>query len=290
MRVVRLRATGGPEQLAVEEAGRPRPGPGKALVRMHAAAITRDEPAGSVRRGPGDLEPPRAHPEPELARAHARGLRVYVKEALANSRLAGREPTPALEAAARSAGTTPDALALAAVPARPWADVIVSGAASVRRPRARSPRGSRRTSTSRATTQARRRGCSSTARYPRQGPPGAGRAQASAPPRWRAGCCPASRESTLAEAEKPQVDELIRPVVALAGPGARAGTRRFHGPRRGGRRDAQDPEPGRPAHRPSRRASARGAWELMMRAPRPRVTKLNAQLMSTSRRFWKPTR
>jgi hypothetical protein len=155
MRVVRLRATGGPEQLAVEEAGRPRPGPGKALVRMHAAAITRDEPAGSVRRGPGDLEPPRAHPEPELARAHARGLRVYVKEALANSRLAGREPTPALEAAARSAGTTPDALALAAVPARPWADVIVSGAASVRRPRARSPRGSRRTSTSRATTQAR---------------------------------------------------------------------------------------------------------------------------------------
>ena len=69
-----------------------------------------------------------------------------------------------------------------------------------------------------------------------------------------------------------------------------AGTRRFHGPRRGGRRDAQDPEPGRPAHWPSRRASAPGASELMMRASRPRVTKLNAQLMSTSRRFWKPTR
>ena len=65
---------------------------------------------------------------------------------------------------------------------------------------------------------------------------------------------------------------------------------RFRGPRRGGRRDVQDPEPGRPAHRPSRRAFARGASELMMRAPRPRVTKLNAQLMSTSRRFWKPTR
>jgi glucose-6-phosphate-specific signal transduction histidine kinase len=27
----------------------------------------------------------------------------------------------------------------------------------------------------------------------------------------------------MAEAQKPQVDELIRPVVALAGPGARAG-------------------------------------------------------------------
>jgi hypothetical protein len=69
-------------------------------------------------------------PEPELARAHARGLPVYVKEALANGRLAGREPTRALEAAARSAGTTPDALARAADPARPSADVSVSGAAS----------------------------------------------------------------------------------------------------------------------------------------------------------------
>ena len=43
MRVVRLRAPGGPEQLAVEEGERPRPGPGQALVRVHAAAITRDE-------------------------------------------------------------------------------------------------------------------------------------------------------------------------------------------------------------------------------------------------------
>jgi NADPH:quinone reductase-like Zn-dependent oxidoreductase len=43
MRVVRLRAPGGPEQLALEEAERPRPGPGEALVRVHAAAITRDE-------------------------------------------------------------------------------------------------------------------------------------------------------------------------------------------------------------------------------------------------------
>jgi NADPH:quinone reductase-like Zn-dependent oxidoreductase len=43
MRVVRLRAPGGPDQLALEEAGRPRPGPQEALVRVHAAAITRDE-------------------------------------------------------------------------------------------------------------------------------------------------------------------------------------------------------------------------------------------------------
>jgi NADPH:quinone reductase-like Zn-dependent oxidoreductase len=40
---VRLRAAGGPEQLAVEEADRPRPGPGEALVAVHAAAITRGE-------------------------------------------------------------------------------------------------------------------------------------------------------------------------------------------------------------------------------------------------------
>jgi aryl-alcohol dehydrogenase-like predicted oxidoreductase len=69
--------------------------------------------------------------EPALARAHAAGARVYAKEALANGRLAGREPAPELEAAAADAGTTPDALALAAVLARPWADVVLSGAASV---------------------------------------------------------------------------------------------------------------------------------------------------------------
>jgi NADPH:quinone reductase-like Zn-dependent oxidoreductase len=52
MRVVWLRAPGGLEQLAVEEADRPRPGPGEALVRVHAAAITRDELAWPVDRLP----------------------------------------------------------------------------------------------------------------------------------------------------------------------------------------------------------------------------------------------
>ena len=41
MRIVRLRSAGGPEQLAVEDADKPRPGPTDALVRVHAAAITR---------------------------------------------------------------------------------------------------------------------------------------------------------------------------------------------------------------------------------------------------------
>jgi aryl-alcohol dehydrogenase-like predicted oxidoreductase len=62
--------------------------------------------------------------EPALARAHDAGLTVYVKEALANGRLAGREPVPELSG-------LDDALALAAVLARPWADVVLSGAASV---------------------------------------------------------------------------------------------------------------------------------------------------------------
>jgi aryl-alcohol dehydrogenase-like predicted oxidoreductase len=69
--------------------------------------------------------------ETALARAHAAGVQVYVKEALANGRLAGREAAPKLKAAAADAHTTPDALALAAVLARPWADVVLSGAASV---------------------------------------------------------------------------------------------------------------------------------------------------------------
>ena len=52
MRVVRLRAPGGPEQLTVEEAGRPRPGPVEAVVRVHAAAITRGELEWPVDRLP----------------------------------------------------------------------------------------------------------------------------------------------------------------------------------------------------------------------------------------------
>lgn len=69
--------------------------------------------------------------EPALVRAHGAGLKVYVKEALANGRLAGREPIPELDAAAGELGATPDALALAAVLGRPWADVVLSGAATV---------------------------------------------------------------------------------------------------------------------------------------------------------------
>ena len=72
-----------------------------------------------------------------LEDAHRAGMRVIVKESLANGRLAGREVDPtlsgrltALGAEAARLGTTVDALALAAALAQPWADVVLSGAAT----------------------------------------------------------------------------------------------------------------------------------------------------------------
>ena len=73
-----------------------------------------------------------------LAEARAAGLVVIVKEALANGRLTARNVEPAfaatrarLEAEAERLGTTLDGLALAAALARPWADVVLFGAATV---------------------------------------------------------------------------------------------------------------------------------------------------------------
>jgi aryl-alcohol dehydrogenase-like predicted oxidoreductase len=75
---------------------------------------------------------------PALQAAHEAGLGVIVKEALANGRLTARNADPAfaaqrhtLEQAAARLQATPDALALAAVLAQPWADVVLSGAATV---------------------------------------------------------------------------------------------------------------------------------------------------------------
>jgi aryl-alcohol dehydrogenase-like predicted oxidoreductase len=66
-----------------------------------------------------------------LAQAHASGLGVIVKEALANGRLTARGDVPLLKEISRERGTTSDALALAAALAQPWADVVLSGAATV---------------------------------------------------------------------------------------------------------------------------------------------------------------
>ena len=82
---------------------------------------------------------------PALQAAHDQGMGVIVKEALANGRLTSRNEDPAfaaqraiLEAESARLGTTLDALALAAVLAQPWVDVVLSGAATVQQVRANS--------------------------------------------------------------------------------------------------------------------------------------------------------
>ena len=73
-----------------------------------------------------------------LAAAHAEGLGVIVKEAHANGRLTPANTRPAdaalrsrLERLALEAGVPCDRLAVAYVAAEPWADVVLSGAATV---------------------------------------------------------------------------------------------------------------------------------------------------------------
>ncbi len=70
-----------------------------------------------------------------LAEAHEAGMGVIVKEALANGRLTERNDDPAfakqrrlLSEVAAEAQTGLDGVALAAVMAQPWADVVLSGA------------------------------------------------------------------------------------------------------------------------------------------------------------------
>lgn len=67
---------------------------------------------------------------PALERARAAGMRVMVKEAVANGRLTPRGGCAPLEAVAERLGATSDAVAIAAVLSRPWVDVVLSGAAT----------------------------------------------------------------------------------------------------------------------------------------------------------------
>ena len=66
---------------------------------------------------------------PALGEAHDAGLGVIIKEAMANGRLSGVVGGP-IRSEANRLGTTPDALALAAVMSRPWVDIVLSGAAT----------------------------------------------------------------------------------------------------------------------------------------------------------------
>jgi len=76
--------------------------------------------------------------EDALSAAHAAGLGVIVKEALANGRLTGRATVDAasvhtrtLAREAERLAVSIDALALACALAQPWADVVLSGATTV---------------------------------------------------------------------------------------------------------------------------------------------------------------
>lgn len=78
--------------------------------------------------------------EPALIEAKDAGMKVVIKEALANGRLTTANPNrdpllapyiPKLRAIAESQGTTIEMLAMAAALARPWAAFVLSGAASV---------------------------------------------------------------------------------------------------------------------------------------------------------------
>jgi aryl-alcohol dehydrogenase-like predicted oxidoreductase len=68
---------------------------------------------------------------PALAAAHAAGLGVIVKEAVANGRLTERGDTRVLQEVAGELRVTADALALACVLAQPWVGVVLSGASTV---------------------------------------------------------------------------------------------------------------------------------------------------------------
>jgi aryl-alcohol dehydrogenase-like predicted oxidoreductase len=89
---------------------------------------------GSVQATYNLLEPSAG---PALAETHAAGWTVIVKEALANGRLARRDALdqgsgmPMLRKVAKETDASYDAVALAAVAAQPWADVVLSGAATV---------------------------------------------------------------------------------------------------------------------------------------------------------------
>jgi aryl-alcohol dehydrogenase-like predicted oxidoreductase len=66
-----------------------------------------------------------------LQAAHDVGMGVIVKEALANGRLSSRGGIEQLARAASRLGVSEDALAIAAVLARPWVDTVLSGASTV---------------------------------------------------------------------------------------------------------------------------------------------------------------
>lgn len=108
-------------------------GPAQAETVRAALKVTADgRPLFAAVQSTWNLLEPSAGPA--LAEAHAAGWLVVVKEGMANGRLADRNATgpdtAALRALAARSGTSCDALALASAAAQPWADIVLSGAAT----------------------------------------------------------------------------------------------------------------------------------------------------------------
>jgi aryl-alcohol dehydrogenase-like predicted oxidoreductase len=110
------------------------PGQGETLRRALAIKLDGRRLFDAVQASWNLLEPSAGEP---LAEAHAAGMGVIVKEALANGRLTTRNDDPAfagsrrmLEEEATRLGTSIDAMALAAVLAQQRADVVLTGAAT----------------------------------------------------------------------------------------------------------------------------------------------------------------
>ncbi|OEU94516.1 aldo/keto reductase [Streptomyces abyssalis] len=104
-------------------------GPGQPAAIRAALRVTVDGgPLFSSVQATYNLLEPSAGPA--LAEAHEAGRTVIVKEALANGRLVHEAAGSPLGRLARETGTAPDALAIAAVLREPWADIVLSGAAT----------------------------------------------------------------------------------------------------------------------------------------------------------------
>ncbi|MBB6016192.1 aldo/keto reductase [Deinococcus radiopugnans] len=105
------------------------PGQAETLRRALEVAVDGVNPFSAVQATWNLLEPSAGT---ALAEADAAGWAVVVKEAVANGRLAGRATLPpALAELCAGLNATPDAVALAAALAQPWADGVLSGATTV---------------------------------------------------------------------------------------------------------------------------------------------------------------
>jgi aryl-alcohol dehydrogenase-like predicted oxidoreductase len=101
-------------------------GPAQART-LRAALALPDTPFSVVQSTWNLLEPSCGA---TLAEAYDAGWLVVVKEAVANGRLTPRGDVPAVARAAESRGMTPDALAIGAALANPWAGMVLSGAST----------------------------------------------------------------------------------------------------------------------------------------------------------------